>query len=62
MGFLLSSIKSFDLVVGLQGIQRAKIEAETHPEYVKGILQRDKVPGLCVQGKERISRTPGTVG
>lgn len=62
MGFLLSSIKSFDLVVGLQGIQRGKIEAETHPEYVKGILQRDKVPGLCMKDKERISRTPETVG
>lgn len=51
-----------DPEVRLQGLQRAKGDAEPHLEYVRGPLQRAKGPkglGVCMQGKERVGGHPG---
>lgn len=63
-GALLSAIKGPDPEVALEGTERAKGEAQPHPEYGAGTrhrAKRAKEPGACTQGKERVGSedTPG---
>lgn len=56
-GALLSAIKGPDPEVALEGTERAKGEAQPHPEYGAGTrhrAKRAKEPGACTQGKERV--------